>query len=52
MKKNKLIISSDVEIKVDEEIQSTLSQELKKIVDEISAKYKRNLTVKVSVKID
>lgn len=50
MKNNKLIIKSDVEFKAEEEVKDAIALEVKKIVDNVSKKYMRN--IKIEVKID
>lgn len=52
MKNNKTIIKSDVEFKVKEEVEEVLTTEIKKVVDEMSAKYMRNVKVTISVDIE
>lgn len=50
MKKDKLIVKSDVEFRVEEEVKDAIALEVKKIVDNMSAKYMRN--IKAEIKID
>lgn len=50
--KNKLVIESNVEFRVEDEIQATLTEEVKKIVDNMSAKYMRNMKVTISVDVE
>lgn len=52
MKNNKTIIKSDVEFKVKEEVEEVLTTEIKKVVDEMSAKYMRNVKVTISTDIE
>ena len=52
MKKDKLIIKSDVEFKVKEDIELALSNEIKKVIDEMSAKFSRNIKVEIKVDVE
>lgn len=52
MKNNKLVIKSDVEFRVEEEVKEILTAEIKKVVDNISAKYMRNVKITVSVDVE
>lgn len=48
--KNKMIIKSDVEFRVKDEVETEIVKEVKKIVDAMSVKFMRN--IEVSIKVD
>lgn len=52
MKNNKVTIKSDVEFKVEEEVKEVLTTEIKKVVDTMSTKYMRNISVTISVDVE
>lgn len=52
MKNNKLVVKSDVEFRVEEEVKEVLTTEVKKVVDNMSAKYMRNIKVTISVDVE
>ena len=52
MKNNKLVIKSDVEFRVEEEVKNVLTDEIKKVVDNMSTKYMRNIKVTISVDVE
>lgn len=52
MKNNKLVVKSDVEFRVEEEVKEVLTAEVKKVVDNMSAKYMRNIKVTISVDVE
>lgn len=52
MKNNKLVVKSDVEFRVEEEVKEVLTAEVKKVVDDMSAKYMRNIKVTISVDVE
>lgn len=52
MKNNKLVVKSDVEFRVEEEVKEVLTTEVKKVVDSMSAKYMRNIKVTISVDVE
>ena len=52
MKNNKLIVKSDVEFRVEEEVKDVIAVEVKKIVDEMSTKFMRNIKVEVKVDVE
>lgn len=52
MKNNKLVIKSDVEFRVEEDVKEVLTTEIQKVVDEMSAKYMRNVKVTISVDVE
>lgn len=52
MKNNKLVVSSNVEFRVEEEVKEVLTAEVKKVVDDMSAKYMRNIKVTISVDVE
>lgn len=51
-KNNKLIIKSDIEFKIEEEVKDIMVVEIKKIVDEMSAKFMRNIKVEFTVDVE
>lgn len=50
--KNKTIIKSDVEFRVKEEVETEIAKEVKKIVDEMSTKFMRNIEVTIKVDVE
>lgn len=52
MKKSKLIIKSEVDINVQNEVEEKVSTEFKKIIDELSTYYKRNIKAEVKVEVE
>lgn len=52
MKNNKLIVKSDVEFKVEEEVKDAIALEVKKIVDTMSEKFMRNIKVEIKVDVE
>lgn len=52
MRNNKLVVKSDVEFKVEEEVKDAIVLEVKKIVDAMSEKYMRNLKVEIKVDVE
>lgn len=52
VKNNKMIVKSDVEFRVEEEVKDVIAVEVKKIVDEMSAKFMRNIKVEVKVDVE
>lgn len=50
--KNKTVIKSDLEFRVKEEVETEIAKEVKKIVDEMSAKFMRNIEVTIKVDVE
>lgn len=52
MRTNKLVVKSDVEFKVEEEVKDVIALEVKKIVDTMSEKFMRNIKVEIKVDVE
>lgn len=52
MKKNKIIVRSDFDYAVIDAVETEIETEVKKVVDNMSAKYMRNIQVTVKVEVD
>lgn len=52
MRKEKLVIKSEVEFRVEEEVKDVVAVKVKEIVEEMSAKYMRNIKVTVNVDVE
>lgn len=51
-KNNKIVVKSDVEFAVKETVEGEISLQIKKIVDEMSKKFMRNIEVKITVEVE